>query len=271
MPGFWYSAPLTAQWGLTLLASANGQQRTDVDDDGWADLPKYARGRRAAAAVLGRPRRPDVLRDRRRHVGRPHRRLDAWRRAGASGRPLCRSAGYAARRRRRGVPSAVGTRRRHEHARVAGHRSVRITNSARPRSATTTTPALRELTVRRASAGTRWSAAWRSNATISSRSTCRASPTRSRSRRLRRRTMSTCRAWLAISASARLDRHNEFGTFVSPRISGLVRGGPWSSRVSYGTGFSAPTPLTEETEAAGLSRLTVRRSAEGGARQERVV
>ena len=63
--------------------------------------------------------------------------------------------------------------------------------------------------------------------------------------------------WLAISASARLDWHNEFGTFVSPRMSGLFRRGRWSSRVSYGTGFSAPTPLTEETEAAGLSLLTV--------------
>ncbi len=63
--------------------------------------------------------------------------------------------------------------------------------------------------------------------------------------------------WLAVSASARLDRHSEFGTFFSPRISGLLRRGPWSSRVSYGTGFSAATPITEETEAAGLSRLTV--------------
>src|SRR5262249_28293302 len=43
----------------------------------------------------------------------------------------------------------------------------------------------------------------------------------------------------------------------SPRISGLVHHGPWSSRVSYGTGFFAPTPITEETEATGLSRLTV--------------
>ena len=41
--GLWYSAPLSGHWGFTLLASANGQQRTDVDDDGWADLPKYAR------------------------------------------------------------------------------------------------------------------------------------------------------------------------------------------------------------------------------------
>jgi len=64
-------------------------------------------------------------------------------------------------------------------------------------------------------------------------------------------------SWLAISASARLDWHNEFGTFFSPRVSGLVRRGRWSSRLSYGTGFSAPTPLTEETEAAGLSLLTV--------------
>ena len=63
--------------------------------------------------------------------------------------------------------------------------------------------------------------------------------------------------WLAVSASARVDWHNAFGTFVSPRVSGLVRRGRWSSRVSYGTGFSAPTPLTEETEAAGLSLLTV--------------
>jgi outer membrane cobalamin receptor len=36
-----------------------------------------------------------------------------------------------------------------------------------------------------------------------------------------------------------------------------VRRGPWSSRLSYGTGFFAPTPITEETEATGLSRLTV--------------
>src|SRR4029077_9015652 len=41
--GLWYSTPLTGEWGLTLLASANGQQRTDVNDDGWADLPKYER------------------------------------------------------------------------------------------------------------------------------------------------------------------------------------------------------------------------------------
>src|SRR5207237_6019093 len=36
--GLWYSSPLTAQWGLTWLASANGPQRSDVDRDGWPEL-----------------------------------------------------------------------------------------------------------------------------------------------------------------------------------------------------------------------------------------
>ena len=63
--------------------------------------------------------------------------------------------------------------------------------------------------------------------------------------------------WLALSASARLDHHSEFGTFLSPRLSALVRRGQWSSRLSVGQGFFAPTPNTEETEAAGLSRLTI--------------
>jgi outer membrane receptor for ferrienterochelin and colicins len=63
--------------------------------------------------------------------------------------------------------------------------------------------------------------------------------------------------WLSVSLSGRLDVHNEFGTFVSPRVSALLRGGGWSSRVSIGNGFFAPSALTEETQAAGLARLTI--------------
>jgi len=51
--------------------------------------------------------------------------------------------------------------------------------------------------------------------------------------------------------------HSEFGAFLSPRASALVRGGAWTSRVSVGSGFFAPTALTEETEAAGLARLMI--------------
>jgi iron complex outermembrane receptor protein len=65
------------------------------------------------------------------------------------------------------------------------------------------------------------------------------------------------RPWLTISASARLDRHSAYGWFLSPRGSALLRGAGWTARMSAGTGFFGPTPLTEETEAAGLSRLTI--------------
>jgi iron complex outermembrane receptor protein len=52
-----------------------------------------------------------------------------------------------------------------------------------------------------------------------------------------------------------LDFQNRYGTFFSPRVSALLRRGTWTSRVSAGQGFFAPTPLTEETEAAGLAKL----------------
>jgi iron complex outermembrane receptor protein len=62
--------------------------------------------------------------------------------------------------------------------------------------------------------------------------------------------------WITISASARVDIHNTFGTFLSPRISALLKSpSGWTMRLSSGTGFYAPTPFTEETEATGLSRL----------------
>jgi iron complex outermembrane receptor protein len=62
---------------------------------------------------------------------------------------------------------------------------------------------------------------------------------------------------LSLSASGRVDVHSEYGTVFSPRISALARSGRWTTRLSVGTGFSASTPLTEETEAAGLARLQV--------------
>lgn len=63
-------------------------------------------------------------------------------------------------------------------------------------------------------------------------------------------------SWLTVSASGRLDVHNEAGTFFSPRVSALLKPkSEWTLRLSTGTGFFAPTPFTEETEATGLSRL----------------
>ena len=68
----------------------------------------------------------------------------------------------------------------------------------------------------------------------------------------------TVAPWLSLSASGRVDFHDVYGTFFSPRVSALFRNGAWISRLSVGQGFVAATPLTEETEAAGLTRLTLR-------------
>lgn len=65
------------------------------------------------------------------------------------------------------------------------------------------------------------------------------------------------RRWLTFSASGRVDDHDVYGTFVSPRVSALLRSRGWSSRLSVGTGFFAPSAFTEETEAAGLASLAI--------------
>ncbi len=62
---------------------------------------------------------------------------------------------------------------------------------------------------------------------------------------------------LSIQATARLDHHSRYGTFVSPRASALVRlGGDWSIRASGGSGFFAPTTLVPEVEEAGFVHLS---------------
>jgi outer membrane receptor for ferrienterochelin and colicins len=64
---------------------------------------------------------------------------------------------------------------------------------------------------------------------------------------------------ITLSGSLRVDRHSDYGTYFSPRIATLWRPGggesPWGVRVSAGTGFFPPIPVTEETEATGLSRV----------------
>jgi outer membrane receptor for ferrienterochelin and colicins len=59
-----------------------------------------------------------------------------------------------------------------------------------------------------------------------------------------------------LSASGRVDVHSEFGTFASPKLSALLRlGGGFTTRVSGGGGHIAPSPFTDETEATGLTPL----------------
>jgi iron complex outermembrane receptor protein len=61
---------------------------------------------------------------------------------------------------------------------------------------------------------------------------------------------------LSVSATARLDHHNRYGTFLSPRVSALVHLGPaWTARASAGRGVFAPTPLVEDAGEVGLARV----------------
>ena len=59
-----------------------------------------------------------------------------------------------------------------------------------------------------------------------------------------------------VGISARADRHSEYGALATPRVSVLSRPAPgWIIRLAAGTGTFAPTPFTEETEETGLSRV----------------
>lgn len=67
----------------------------------------------------------------------------------------------------------------------------------------------------------------------------------------------TVAPWLVTGASARVDANSDYGTFVSPRVSALIRepGSAWSLRASVAGGYSAPTPFLDEIEATGLGSL----------------
>jgi outer membrane receptor for ferrienterochelin and colicins len=247
---------LTAQWGLTLLASANGQRRSDIDDDGWADVPNYARGvlrprlfwddhaGRTFFATVGGTYEdrtggsmPDSVLA---ATGNPYVEALETRRADAGAAFQMLSA--------HGViwnirGSWTSQRQNHQYGEIT-ERDDHDTGFA-------------ELTVRRGiGRHTLVGGLAIERDRFNPIDLPRFGYTFTVPGLFVQDDLDVAR-WLALSASARLDRHSEFGTFISPRISGLVRRGQWSSRLSYGTGFSAPTPVTEETEAAGLSRLTV--------------
>ena len=244
-------------WRGSLLAGGHRQTRNDRDDDGWADVAGYNRGVFRPRLFFDGGNGRSAFLTAGRHVedrdggtmpgavlappGAPYvealdtRRFDV----GATGQTLLGERVRLDRARRGGVATPRPPFRRGARARPPRH-----ARSPRPRCAAppARTPG--------------WPAS-RSNAMTSTRATCRASPIPSTCPACSRRTTSTWRRGCRSRPSPRVDVHSEYGTFVSPRLAALMRGGGWTSRVSVGAGFFAATPLTEETEAAGLTRLTV--------------
>ena len=260
----WLSSPLSESWGVTFLGGGHQQTQTDVDGDAWADLPHYERGVArprffwndgqgqsffatvgttlenrtggtqpgAALAATGRAYR-ESLETRRLDVGLLWQMLTAGR--------------Y--------VLTARTTVARQWHDHQFGE------TVERDRHDTT----FGEITLRGTSGGHTW---------VGGVAVEQEAYTPTDVPRFAY-TFTTpgifvqddidIRPWLAMSMSGRLDRHSEYGWFLSPRVSALFRSDTWSTRMSAGSGFFGPSALTEETEAAGLTRLTV----EGRLRAER--
>lgn len=253
------AAPLSERWRVSLLGGGHWQSLTDVDDDAWADLPEYARGvvrprlfwdggnGRTFFATVGAtyedraggtiPGAVSAV------IGGPYRealqtvRYDA----GFVGQTLIRDRYVLTAR-------AAVNRQRHDHQ--FGETRERDRHHT----------AFGEIALRRATGRHTWviGTAVERDAYVP-RDVPQFAYTFTIPGVFAQDDFAITR-WASVSASGRLDHHSEYGTFFSPRLSGLLRAGRWTARLSAGTGFFGPTFLTEETEAAGLSRLTVPRS-----------
>jgi iron complex outermembrane receptor protein len=250
----WFAQPSSGNWGWTVLTGYHGQTRQDIDDDGWIDLASFSRGlvrprlffddKRGknlflTAGIMAEDREGGTLSGSTAPDGRPFEEGMTTRHA---------DAGLAARWVTAGgrVVAIRGSSMRQSRDRAFGderERGVRTTHfgevslqGARGRHTWVAGTAfqhesfdLRELPV----FGYRFS-----TPSVFAQDEIAFTPQ------------------LAISVSGRADLHSEYGVLATPRVSLLVRPEPrWTVRVSAGTGAFAPTPLTEETDETGLSRL----------------
>ena len=252
----WYATPAKAGWAFTLLGGGHWQESTDVNDDEWADLPGYSRGLVrprvfwdngrggtffATAGFTGEDRRGGttdggVLPA----TGLPYREsLDTWRLDGGFvGQTLFRQ---------KYVMTARGAVAQQRHDHQFGEMRERDRHAT----------VFAEVAIRGSAGRHTWVAgAALERDAYRPRDVPRFGYTFTVPGIFIQDDVEIAR-WMSVSGSARVDRHSQYGTFFSPRLAVLLRRGDWNSRVSVGTGFFGPSPLTEETEAAGLSRLSI--------------
>ena len=251
----WLSSPLSESWGMTFLGGGHWQNQTDIDGDGWADLAHYERAvarprffwndgegqslfvtvgttaENRAGGTQPRATLPETIVPYREALDT--RRFDL----GALWQAV----------RGRSVVTARATVARQWHDHLFGEVLERDRHDT----------GFAEVTLRRSNGGHTW--VW--GVAIEQDAY---HPTDLPQFAYTFTTPGVfvqddidVRPWLALSLSGRLDHHSEYGWFLSPRVSALFRSGDWSTRLSAGTGFFGSTPLTEETEAAGLMRLTL--------------
>jgi iron complex outermembrane receptor protein len=242
----WIASPPKGSWSSTFLFAGNRQKETDVDDDGWSDLPGYER------AVV----HPRVTWDNK------------------QGRSVAGTANVTFEKREGGsafAREALETKTadgslsgqmvfRGDYI-IGGAAMLFVQSRTRDfsdlREGDRLQTATIELTLRRPTPRHTWLAgiasdwyALRSGGPLPStyvstrpgifvHDDLNAAP------------------WLVLSGSLRLDHHNLYGLLLSPRGSALLRDGRWSARVSASRGYFTPRPHMDETEAAGVSRLSI--------------
>jgi outer membrane receptor for ferrienterochelin and colicins len=246
----WLAGPLNSRWGYTFSAGAHFQERSDLDAEGWTDLPMYRRvvarprifwdngsGRSALVALGGmaEERRGGTMPGRVAPDGRPFaenldtKRFDAGlvtRMPVAGGRVVSVRGSATTQHHTHTFGEVI---ERDEHRTVFGEVSL---TGARGRHAWVTGGAFQHETYT-SQAAPRFDYA-HAVPGVFAQDEFKVSPR------------------LTLAASGRVDVHSEFGTFVSPRFSALLRPGAWAIRAGVGRGYFAPTPFTEETEATGL-------------------
>ena len=249
-----YGTQLSPHWGMTLLGSGDWQQRKDRDHDGWADLAGYSRGLVRPRFYWdnghGRHRAADGRRD----VREPIRAAPCKTPSSQQPTGVSRSLRYPTVRYRRNDPMAHCRPLRPVHTILRLNTAARAPVRRDPRRDTHEL-LFGEVSLRGTTGRHTWviGAAAERDA-YRPKDVPRFAYTYITPGVFLQDDM-TVTPWLSVSASARADFHNQYGTFFSPRLSALLRWQGWTSRVSAGQGFFAPTPLTEETEAAGLTRL----------------
>jgi iron complex outermembrane receptor protein len=250
----WLSRRLSPQVGLSFLASGTLQERVDIDEDGWAD---QSRGRRwgirprltavdsrgrslfvtagygydsRAGGTVGTARAPDgtIFRE-----GLISRRADVGATAGVplrdSGNVALRFALSTSQRERE-----FGAGPRENDGTVTGF--LELTRSFAAARGATVIGSTFQLDQFENSLNDSYDHNWLTPSLF----------------------VTSEREFgkVTLSASVRADAHPEAGTQLTERLSLLTKPAEdWSVRVSGGTGFAAPTPMTEETEAIGLRAI----------------
>ncbi len=241
-------------WGLTVLGALDRQVRQDTDGDGWTDLPGARR------AVL-RPRfywSDDAGRSVFLTVGAMTERREGGTVAGAaspSGAPFVDT------RDTRRADAGLVARLPAWGDRLITVRAAVTRTSAERDFAGQTDEAARLYGLAEASiGGTTGGHTWLGGAAVEydrfhSRDLSRFDYTRTVPGLFVQDEWTVAEP-LVLAGAVRADLQPEFGTFWAARASALLRpGAGWSVRLSTGSGRSAPTPFTDETEVVGLWRF----------------